>query len=270
MTDADTTTIPAKVSETSIFRRIETTIAAAFHYREPCLIVGPPGIGKTTALNEIARRHEAIIFITATAANGAKSSFFKLLADHISERNRHFRRPAKQSLHDLFSMLSGVLADYMPLDTAIMIDEAQNLNFDAMRLLLDLNDQVKTPIAFVGNPHTLKSTKANQEALNQIWDRVSGHRFEFRGLGTGDVIAIAVDHNVEGVDAYGYLEAFAMKNSSLRRLAGLLREARTSAGPQGSIRLPHLRKAVAVLHSEDEDRGLFKLVPKPRKEENAA
>ena len=125
-------------------------------------------------------------------------------------------------------------------------------------------------IAFVGNPYTLKSTKANHEAIEQIWDRLEDHRLEIRGVGSGDVVAIAEDHNVEGVDAYAYLEAFAINKTSLRRLASLLREARLYAGPQGSIRLPHLRKAVAVLHSEGEDRGLFKLIPKPRKEENAA
>ena len=258
----------SKVSETSVFREMDGTFSKARLYRECALIVGPPGIGKTTGLQEMSRRDPSIILITATSANGAKTPFFRFLADHISERTIHFRRHDRQPLHDLFLRMGETLQEELP-DFAIAADESQNIQPDATRLLLDLNEFFGVPILLVGNPHTLKSTKANQEALNQIWDRIEGHRHEFRGVGSGDVVAIAADHDVEGVDAYRYLEAF-MLDRSLRRLASLLREARIYAGPQGSIRLPHLRKAVAVLHSEGEDRGLFKLIPKPRKEENAA
>lgn len=270
MSELDLSSEPIKISETSAIRLMQSTVDGAERYQDCCIMVGAPGVGKTTFLNKFARARETAILIEATSANGAKSQFFKLLADHISEHNRHYRRATKQSLSDLFEMLCEVLWNYMPKGTIILIDEAQNLALDTFRLLLDLSKRCGITIVFVGNTYTLKNTKVNREAIDQIWDRLEDHRLELRGISSGDVVAIAVDHYVEGVDAYAYLEAFAISRKSLRRLASLLREARIYAGPQGSIRLPHLRKAVAVLHSEGEDRGLFKLIPKPRKEENAA
>jgi hypothetical protein len=50
----------------------------------------------------------------------------------------------------------------------------------------------------------------------------------------------------------------------------ILDEARNLAGLRGSIRLPHLREAVSLWRDEDTDRGLFKLIPKAKKQENAA
>ena len=245
-------------------------LETAFSYRESALIVGPPGIGKTTAIHEIARRNKAIILMTATAANGAKSTFFKELGNEISTRDYRFLQPSKISLADRFALIADTLQYYTDKATAIIIDEAQNLAPDTMRLLLDINEKSGVPIAFVGNPHTLKSAKVNQDALRQIWDRVDGHKCEFKGVASGDVHAIAIDQDVEGVDAYSYLEAFAMENKSLRRLASLLREARIFAGERGSIRLAHLRNAVAVLHGEDHDRGFFRLISKAKREVDAA
>lgn len=229
-------------------------------------ISGPPGVGKTHSCSHFAAANPHHVFVVnVTPVNAAKRPFLVSLAESIGAASTF------HSAAEIFkSILYRLSQPFFNGGVLIILDEAQNLKLDTLATIMAIYNATAVPFAFVGNHHVLTATHGHVPALDQITDRISlRHTVNIPGLHADDIRLFAMHFGVERADAYQYLSAYGA-NKSLRRLCGLLREARLVAGPRGSIRLPHLREAVATLHGEDEDRGLFKLIPKPQQEENAA
>lgn len=229
---------------------IEGYITRTRKRHEAAVIMGPPGVGKTATLEYLAANNSYVKLITITAANST-------LRTSLCEIANAFQFSSLwKSAHDVMRVLQDGLGRDRFHGDCLLIDEAQNLDLKAFRTILEVHYVSRLPMIFVGNEYVLKRTREELGAFGQAEDRVT--RFPPLQIHPEDVHAFGLHYNVEGRDAYYYLESFALPRS-LRKLCRVLSEARNLAGPRGSIRLSHLRDAVAFLHGEDEERGLFKL-----------
>lgn len=151
---------------------------------------------------------------------------------------------------------------------ALLFDEFQHADLNATRVILELQKNSGIPMIFFSNAERLQKSRLSDPSLKQISNRIP-FRLSIEAVHPGDIQAFGVAYNVNGTDAYHYLEKFGL-SSDLHEVRFILDEARAIAGPKGPITLSHLREAVALWRGEDRDRGLFKIIPKPKREENAA
>lgn len=247
-------------ADTFTVRNISNYLRKGQINRKPVAIIGPPGVGKTHAIRRMAAVDHNIKIVTAGPTNRTPKTFLNDVAHVLG------RYAGSGSAHDVFEIIKNDL--YGDECKMIIIDEAQNPDLETLRLMLELFDETGVPIAFVGNPGVLRRTKVNRADFDQIDDRIA-LRLEIKGIHLEDIRVFGVHYNVEGMDAYSYLEKFGA-DKSIRKLCNILDEARQLAGSKGSIRLEHLRDTVAFHHSEDEERSIFKLIPKTGKKEHAA
>jgi len=231
--------------------------------RKPGVIVAPPGSGKTMTLKQIASKEGGFVCsLKATRTSGRARTVLARIAGEFK---------IYVGAGNGFDIEHGLWTDLPRLAEGghwLMIDEAQHLDNDALRAVLDLNDEAGLPILLAGNADLLKRTKSSEAAFEQVKSRLR-ELPRPDGATRLDVDVLAVDRGVDGREAYRFLYQFgkgARGGYDLRRIADLLREGRAVAGPSGPVRLKHLQKAVSLLYG---DQALIRFI-KPGKEEAAA
>ena len=232
--------------------------------RKTGVMIAPPGSGKTITLAQIAYKEGPLVCsIKATRTSGRARTILARIAHELEIY------VGAGNGYDIESALWRDLPHIAEQGCWLIIDEAQNLEADALRAVLDLNDEAGLPILFAGNGDLLKRTRSTGAAFDQIKSRVREMAIP-DGATRLDVDALAIDRNVDGRDAYRFLYHFgkgARKGCDLRRTADLLNEGRAVAGPAGPIRLKHLEKAVQRLYG---DYALARFIKSDNQEENAA
>jgi DNA transposition AAA+ family ATPase len=218
-----------------------------------------PGVGKTHAIRRLASEDHNFHTVTAGPTNRTPKTFLSDVAHALGMYS------GSRSAHDSFEMIKTHLYGYQ--DKIVAIDEAQNLDLETMRIMLEIYEETGVPIAFVGNFGVLRRTKVNRTDFDQIDDRIA-FRLEIKNVHADDIRAFGIHYDIE-FKAHADLIKFGA-NKSIRKLCHLLDEARILAGPKCPIRLEHLREAVTFLHGDDDDRGIFKLISRSKREENAA
>ena len=233
-------------------------------------IKGESGVGKTAVIHHVkAQENRYAKLITVLKTNGSTRAFLETFAQVIG----------CNSISNSAKALYDKIEDFMALDhfgeyhrdfqcQLLFVDEAQHLDLETMRVVLELQKNSGLPIVFLSNEERLQRSRLHDPALKQIANRIP-FRINIDGIRSGDIQSFAIAHNVEGIDEYHYLEE-AAKEGNLHDLTFILQEARILAGPRGSIRLQHLRDAVTLWRGEDRDRHIFKLIPKAKRGENAA
>lgn len=246
--------------DTPTSRLIRATVETGMTSHKPIAIVGNSGIGKSYTMCRLAIENPDFFMVTASPINRRIGAILSSVASAVGlHAGSHGRAEDvnKKLVKELYGC-AGVL---------IIVDEAQFLDMEAMRVLLDLWENAGVNIAFVGNPGVLKRTKVQDWDLDAIVGR-----FENKLLLThvlpDDIQAFGVHYNI-AFEAHPDLQKFGASHD-LRQLCGLLDRAHIFAGSSGQIGLQHLREAMAIVHGEDEGRGLFKLSPRSKREENAA
>jgi hypothetical protein len=122
-----------------------------------------------------------------------------------------------------------------------------------MRSILELAENAKLPLTFIGNPAVLKRRRSEAAAFDQIEDRIIYKRTI--EVTAADIEAFGVEYNLEGRDAYAALVRYG-EATSLRQVAALLVRARLCAGPKGSLTLKHLTEAVGLMQGAEAARKL--------------
>jgi len=233
-------------------------------------IKGMSGVGKTAVINHLATKPSSYAkIITVLKTNAALIPFLKSLGQVIG------CNAVGQGAKAIYDKLE----DFMTPDSwgeyhrdfacdLLFIDEAQHIDLDAIRVVLELQKISRIPIVFLSNEERLQKTRLHDPSLKQVSNRIP-FRLSLDAIHPGDIQAFGVAYNVEGTSAYHYLGQFGL-TCDLHEVRFVLDEARAIAGPKGPIALSHLREAVTLWRGEDRDRGLFKLIPKPKQKENAA
>jgi hypothetical protein len=137
-----------------------------------------------------------------------------------------------------------------------MVDEAQNLDLEALRTLLFLNDEFRLPVIIAGNHQVLKQRRTKTSPFETTNGRLF-YRVALDDVTREDVVAFAVEYDVVGKDAQELLVRFGVA-SSLREVAAVLDEARALAGARKPIHLTELHDAISFLRGPEAIRSLSK------------
>ncbi|MCI4680425.1 ATP-binding protein [Rhodoblastus acidophilus] len=222
--------------ETSISRGIDETVTYSRATLRAAAIIGPPGIGKTVALERLYANDRKAIYLRISATQGTGKAAFRLLGDAmgVARGGRESTDSIWRALEDRFDTSgSWKQGEYL------LIDEAQQLDLNVLKELVDLPSRFGFPVVVCGNPDLLKRTKVDRGAYEQIVSRCS-KRLVLKAPLDEDLVAIALDFDVYGADARAAAVSYG-QNTSIRELVQLLEDARTFVA-SGPIRLNDLRQ----------------------------
>lgn len=238
---------------TSVARRLISRLQANHERRRISVFSGPPGIGKTTAIDEFVRRRSGDVAVVKVARRNAKEV---LVLQHTLEALRRLcgssLEHAASSLWDLRNDLFGAICRWAGAEPAparrgeydlagfprltIVFDEAQNLSREAIDGLRYWNDGDRcyapfpVALAFVGNNEFSLggSTAADSVISAAVADRALYlQTFEYDDV-TDDDLSLFIEARAE-LDAAAVaavLRSFRTPRAprSLRRVEDLLSE----------------------------------------------
>ena len=135
-------------SDNTIFypelRNTKTSLFAVKYAHKNCdvvLLSGDAGAGKTTALKHYTQNNTGVIFITASTCTSSTSAILKEIASAIGKK-------ASGSKSQIEKTLVSALSNSNRL---IIIDEADQLTFNAIQAIRNLNDKAHVGILLSGN-----------------------------------------------------------------------------------------------------------------------
>lgn len=236
---------------TSLARRLIARMQATHERRRISVFSGPPGIGKTTAVDEFSRRRPREVVVVKVARRNAKEV---LVLQHTLEALRRAvgsaSESAPNSIWDLRNVLFGAVCAWADADPkavrrgefepaqfprlTIVFDEAQNLSREAIDALRYWNDAdrcyapVPLGLVFIGNNEFSLAGATGSESVisSAVADRALYlQTFEYDDVADDDLELFIEARCDFGPDAVGALvRSFRGPRStrSLRRLADLI------------------------------------------------
>ena len=225
-----------RVSKISTYEDILGCFRYAVAGKRAGLIIGPPGIGKTTALEDIRRRDPKVTLIRVAATRSTPRACLNLIANEM--RLYTDGRSAAAIFEIIESRVS-----HPACEDILIFDEAQNLPLAILKEMVDLPERFQIPVIVCGNGELLKSRRVSSAAFDQIESRIA-KRVILAAPTREDFEMIAVDFDAFGKDAHAACVAYG-GNTSLRDLVAMLEDARRYAG-DGPLRLQEIRHAVVL------------------------
>jgi DNA transposition AAA+ family ATPase len=217
---------------TSVAQRIERTISQARFLHWNAAIVGDPGVGKTRALAHCAATMPQTYLFTVSAITGkALSRIFRELCMVLGVHYGTITDIQRRMFEHDFS------------GHVLLIDEAQNLNPQAIRELLYLNDMAQLSLIFCGNKEVLKRVSTDSGAFAQISSRVA-FRETVDCILDADADAIASAFDIDGDDAYALTRKIA-EHYHARGIVNVLTRARGFANSK-KIKAGHIQDSLAL------------------------
>ncbi|MEX1034415.1 MAG: AAA family ATPase [Sneathiella sp.] len=204
------------------------------------VIVGKPGVGKTTALKRNAMTGKAVKFCPMSPALNSMGAMLKYLVETIC-----YYHPEAQ-LHANHEHLMNVVEQSAV--GMLIIDEAQMLSdqiIDELRCLYDHNN---FPLIFCGNADfrsRFNNTKA--ASFTQFTSRV-GVRFDIDEPRDGDVEAICDSLRIDrSANTRKYISEIAKSSGALRIIGKIAKIAGRGIGENETIKLDQLKEAAKIL-----------------------
>lgn len=213
--------------ETPTAREITAVLQFAQVMPDFCPVVGSPGIGKTTTIEEYQRRSPHVYVTTAVRNQGRPVQLMTQLCDEMGI--------GEKSANLLFSAVRQHLKGKGAL---VVIDEAQHLTFDALEQMRQLHDLAQCGVVLAGNVglvQTLRGATAAKKRVveyAQITSRV-GATINQAELRRGDVGALLDAWNITDRDMRQLLAAIAAKPGALRTVTKTIRLATLMGAGQG-------------------------------------
>jgi DNA transposition AAA+ family ATPase len=225
-----------RISKTSIFVAVQDGFDYAVMMKHASLITGIPGIGKTTALEEIAQLNPKATIIRVAATKITLRASLNLIADAM--------RLATHSMtaDGIWDVLESSFS-HPQNDDILIFDEAQNLPLAVLKEMVSLPERFQIPVIVCGNGELLKRRRVSTAAFDQIESRIA-KRVILAAPTREDFEMIAVDFDAFGKDAHAACVAYGC-NTSMRDLVAMLEAARGYAD-QGPLRLQEIRHAVVL------------------------
>jgi DNA transposition AAA+ family ATPase len=229
--------------ETETYRKVKDAVLHAVSLQRAVLVFGKAGLGKTVSLLKIASETGAPMFEVDDTNKGTGAMLESFItAFGYSPHGRTTRdllyQCKKVAALDSFALLygsRGLSPDQYRQSRLLLVDEYQNLQPVALRLLLGLCLEAQLPLLVCGNSETLASRSREAKlAVEQLRHRLL-LRFEVGKPSYRDCRDIGILFNVEGKEAYAAISAFGSR-TSLRELVDMLQKAAIMTGGEGSIK----------------------------------
>lgn len=125
-------------------RNTKTSLFAVKYAHKNCdvvLLSGDAGAGKTTALRYYTQNNTGVIFITASTCTSSTSAILKEIASAIGKKATGNKSQIEKTLVSALSNSNRL----------IIIDEADQLTFNAIQVVRNLNDKAHVGILLSGN-----------------------------------------------------------------------------------------------------------------------
>lgn len=201
-------------------------------------LVGVPGVGKTEAAREYARRNSNVFMLTASPMMRGPYALLSALSDVMGVREAS---PLRQP-----RAIANMIRGKTPL---IIIDEAQHVGMQALDQIRSLHDDpdVQCGIALLGN-HDVRARMAGggkHGAHAQLDSRFGAH-INRKSTLVGDINALLDAEGIVGEEERKLLRAVAGKPGALRKMCRVLRLARVMASGQEAecLSIEHITAAL--------------------------
>lgn len=154
-------------------------------------MIGAPGCGKTTAIEEYAKRNENVVVIEACSGM-RENDLIDEIADSLGIVLENGSSHKK---------INQIIKEYDKQEVMFIIDEAEYLkkwNIDKFEVLRKIWDKTRIPIVLVGTEKLKKHlvTGGNgKDNLAQLYRRLI--KFEFEGIKKKEVYEILEDFNID-------------------------------------------------------------------------
>lgn len=226
---------------TATAERIIDVLKVCHGFGEMAMIVGEPGLGKTTALEYFEAETPGSWLITASPAAGALVPCLSRIAVAVAGRAPN----------------TGALAVVETINYAlkwhrdgklIMIDEAQHLGDAAIEELRSLHDATGVGVVLCGNRTLLSRFEVRSASRRSVWAQLSSRLLapvELSQCDPADLAALCRHHAVAGERSRKLLEKQARRRGALRHVDKAIAIARKLAG-EGPIQPHHIQQAVEL------------------------
>ncbi|PWB83097.1 MAG: hypothetical protein C3F11_08365 [Methylocystaceae bacterium] len=232
---------------TTIYRSIENHVSYARMTGQSVSISGQPGIGKTFALEDLARKIPNAHYFMFAKASGSENPALRLICDRLNiaggqQHGGTMWRSLETHFEQCLRYRDDELAPYPP---TLFFDEAQYLNLDFLHGVLNLSMTYRFTIIVCGNPSLLKKARAGEAASFAQIDSRLARQLPLAPPEDEDFESIAVDFDVSGKAAYRACVAFGRMTGSIRELVRLLNDARLQVG-DGPLTIDEIKAAACA------------------------
>ncbi len=186
-------------------------------------IVGGPGIGKTITAKNYQARNPNVIMVTASPMVAGANAILNAIAEDIGM--------APTNAAKLFKTVATSLHEG---ETLIIVDEAQNLNMDALEQLRTLHDMYRIGLVFMGNEmiHSLLTSGRKEGEHAQLFSRL-GPRIKQRSARKDDIEMLIGAWGVGSEDVRRQLRVIASRPGALRVMDKALKMSHMIASSDG-------------------------------------
>ena len=200
-------------------------------------IIGPPGIGKTSALREFAEQTPDCVMVTMSPGHITMKTALGYIL-----RNLGYAPP--RSTHETYEEVQGLLESRGV--RALIVDEAQESFVGLSNALRRISDDIGLAVIFCGNPKFLTNFGKEREAFAQITSRLAVN-LRLGKPPITDVSAICDLLGVRDAAARSFLFKCSQSHGALRIVHSLVQKGARLAGSPESIRASHLRDALSTI-----------------------
>lgn len=237
-----------KVVEIGAVHQVRAALRTAERFGFPSLVIGNPGMGKTTALRLVAKEHDGAYCEVSQQTKTVKGMYHMLLSAYGVRADARFT-------YDLASQCLWSLDNNRRDVPPLFVDEYQTFEPRALRELLHIHERCGFALVLSGNRERLAKSSRDAGALEQIESRI-GMRFRMERPSPDDCTNIGIEFNVEGSEAYAALAAFGGR-TTVRDLVRLLLICVENTKGSGSIKLAELKEGAQALFGSRDALKLF-------------